>query len=102
MNGVNSFGNTLRAFRLGYRISRKRGAFVKLSDVDLKTVNVTLVPLYKKVPSKNSKSTHRCWWEYDDGPEAFLDLIPVLKNIRRVKRTISFDIYIETGESVLK
>jgi len=99
-----SFGATLRAYRLGYRISEKRGAFVRLADnPDGKTVNVTLVPRDRQVPRERGMSKeHRCWWESPIGGEALLDMIPAIRNVKKVKRTISFDVDFQTGERITK
>lgn len=99
-----TFGITLQAFRLGYRISYKLGAFVKIVDIDQNTLNVTVVPLDKRVPGtrgrKNTK--HYCWWETEAKGEDILALIPALRNMRGVKRILSFDIDRETGKRVTK
>lgn len=101
--GRSTFGAVLRATRLGYHISNKHGAFVRLSEVDDKTINVTLAPLDKHVPNARGNKMHYCWWEQkDDGEPPLLDLIPALQNVRMVKRLISFDINKETGERILK
>lgn len=99
-----SFGATLQAFRLGYRVSAKRQAFIKIVDVDARTLNVTVVPLHKRVPDARGKKgrEHYCWWETKHKGEDLIDLIPALRDVRYVKQTLSFDIDKETGERVTK
>lgn len=90
-----TFGSTLRAFRLGYHVSQKHNALVKVSDYpDGKKVSIKLVPIDGKVPHDKFKD-HRCWWERDG---ELLDAVPALRGIRNVKRIISFDVDAETGE----
>ncbi len=98
-----TFGMLLRATRLGYGLSDKHQAFVRICDVDNKTLNVTLSPLDRHVPNKNTPKNHYCWWEQkDDDEPPLLDLIPALQSVRRVKRLVSFDIDRETGERITK
>jgi hypothetical protein len=99
MSAVNSFGRTLRAYRLGYAPSHKHGAFIRLEVVNDKAVNVTLVPLSHQVPAGNRKKLHVVWWESREAKK-ILDLIPAIKGIRRVKEIISFDVDAETGERI--
>jgi uncharacterized Zn finger protein len=99
MSGINSFGRTLRAYRLGYAPSEKHGAFIRLEMVDDASVNVTLIPLNHRVPDGRRKKLHVVWWESSESKQ-ILDLIPALKNVRRVKKVISFDIDIDTGERI--
>lgn len=101
MSSLNSFGRTLRAYRLGYAPSHKHGAFIRLEIVDDKSVNVTLVPLNHQVPNSSRKKLHVVWWESQESKKV-IDLIPALKNVRRVKKIVSFDIDIETGERILQ
>jgi hypothetical protein len=101
MSGINSFGRTLRAYRLGYARSDKHGAFIRLEMVDDASVNVTLVPLSQRVPAGRRKKLHVVWWESPESKQV-LDLIPAVKNVRRVKKIVSFDIDIETGERITK
>jgi hypothetical protein len=92
-----TFGMVIRAARLGYHLSAKHGAFIRLCDVDETTVNVTLAPIDSHVPNSKPK-THYCWWEQKDADDPpLLDLIPALQNVRKVKKLISFDIDKETG-----
>lgn len=98
-----SFGVTLQAFRLGYRISDKRRAFVRIAEnADKRTLNVTLVPLYQRVPGTKGRKgkMHYCWWETDEKGEDVLDLIPAIRHVRRIKQTLSFDVDKETGERI--
>jgi len=96
-----TFGVLLRATRLGYHISDKHQAFVRICEIDDRTLNVTLAPLDQHVPSKNTPKIHYCWWEQKDKDEpSLLDLIPALQGVRKVKRLISFDIDKETGRRV--
>lgn len=99
-----TFGSALQAFRLGYRISDKRSAFVKLADVDCNTLNITLVPLHKRVPDTRGRKgqKHYCWWETEHKGEDVLDQIPSIRNVRKVKQILSFDIDRETGERITK
>lgn len=95
---VLAFGHTLRAYRLGYHVSDRLQAFVRICDVTDTTFNITLVPLYDKVP--NSKGNHRCWWECQNPDALFADM-PALKHVKKVKRTISFDVDMN-GERILR
>jgi hypothetical protein len=96
-----TFGMVLRAARLGYHISDKHRAFVRISDVDERTLNITLAPLAAHVPKQGGNKMHYCWWEQkDDGEPPLLDLIPSIRAVRRVKKVISFDIDREPGERI--
>jgi hypothetical protein len=91
-----TFGQRLRACRLGWRVSDKHKAYVRLScDEQSDYVTVSLSPLGQQVP-KDKIKTHVCWW---DNP-ALLDMIPALKGVKAPKKVIHFDIYKETGELV--
>lgn len=91
----------LRAARLGYHISDKHHAFIRIREVDDKTLNITAAPLDQHVPNKNTPKPHYCWWEQKDADDPpLLDLIPALQNVRKVKKLVSFDIDKETGERI--
>lgn len=95
-DGVTTFGQALRAYRLGYREYDRLRAWVRIAPVDEETVNITLSPYGLQVPKSKAKE-HLCWWE---GPPDVIRMIPDLKNVRRINRVISFDVLIDTGERV--
>lgn len=83
-----SFGATLRGARLGWRWSPKHRGFVRLSVNGDKAV----VQLYPNAlmpsPRGRSDSEYVVWWE----EPGLLDCIAELRNVRRVKRPIYFEV----------
>ena len=95
----NSFGQTLRAFRLGWRISEKHEAFIKVGVNQARTrCTVYVAPLGQQVPKDRDK-LHLCWWDDDKDPN-LLDLIPALKDVKAPTEAYSFDVNTETGEKL--
>lgn len=92
-----SFGTTLRAFRLGYRISDKHNALIKVAIYkDGKRVNIKIVPRHMAVPKDNFRE-YVCWWDRNG---KLLNHCRILKMVKNPKRIISFDVDAETGEMV--
>lgn len=92
--GVQTFGNTLRAYRLGFRESERLGAFVRVATPVNGQVWICVCPLDQQVLKQVPKE-HVCWW---DAGDSFFDSVPPLKNVRCVKRPLSFFVDAETGE----
>ena len=78
-----ALGPMIRAKRLGWGLSRRHGAFVRMSDAEGMNSRIELCPL-DAVPSKKLKGDHRCWWE----DEGILGLLPWLKYVTRIKRYV--------------
>lgn len=92
-----TLGQTIRAFRLGYRWTR-HGYFLRISDDGGKRFRIDLAPA-DNVPKHNTATkSHLCWWE-DSGDNGWgmIDQITPLKGVIRVKKPISFCIT-EEGE----
>lgn len=99
--GMNMFGSTLRAYRLGYGTSDRLQAHVRMSETRDGSINITLVPLYQKAPDTRKKELHFIWWDKNDGGgDSIFDTIPSLRHVRKIKRVISFDVDKETGERI--
>jgi ATP:corrinoid adenosyltransferase len=86
---TNSFGNHLRAYRIGYRVSTKFKCFAQIKKVG-ENFAITLCPLDEKPPQTKGKE-HICWWESEEG-EKIWDLIPMMKNIVRIKKILQFTV----------
>ncbi len=94
-DSIQTFGNTLRAYRLGFRESERLRAFVRVATPVDGQVWINVCPLNHLVPSKGQPKSHVCWW---DAGDTFFDSIPALKNVRRIKKPLSFVVDAETGE----
>lgn len=83
-----SFGTNIRAARLGYHWSERHGAFIRMATVGPRTF-IELAPV-SGVPNKSAAKVkeHRCWWE----EVGILDLIPWLRNVRRIKRYVAVEV----------
>lgn len=82
-----SFGSNIRAGRLGFKWSARHGAFIRMSTPSKDRTLIELAP-HNAVPSKKCKGEvgdFRVWWEMPQ----ILDMIPWLRNIRRVKKFIA-------------
>jgi hypothetical protein len=84
-----SLGTMIRSRRLGWGLSRKHGAFIRMSDgPDTPSGRTTVIELcpVNAVPSKKCPSGfHRVWWETPD----ILEMIPWLRGVTRIKRYVS-------------
>jgi len=74
----------IRAARLGWGLSRKHGAFIRLCDLENDRIVVELHPTNSIPKYKTDTGYHRVWWE---NPE-ILELIPFLKGVTRIKKFI--------------
>lgn len=82
-----TFGSVLRGARLGYRWSHKHRCFIRIGS-DGPPWEIRLAPS-GGIPNHPSKSEYRVWWEAED-PNAVLDMILPLRNVRGVRRLITF------------
>lgn len=96
-NRQNTFGKALRAYRLGYSHYGRLKAWIRIEDSGT-YINVTCVPFGEKVPN-GKKVPHVCWWE---GEEDLIAMMPALSNVKKINKTISFDIDRESGERITK
>lgn len=87
------FGMNLRAYRLGWGLSRRHGCYIRMTDCGINT-RVELCPI-DDVPNKMGGKTHRCWW---DDP-SILDMLPWLKPVKKIKQYVSLIIN-DSGEIV--
>lgn len=94
MDGAHRFGLAVRAYRLGYGMHDKHQCYLSVSENLDGSFHLTLVPLNQKVPSTLHKESYQ-WWT-DDPAGKFTDSIASLRNVKRVKKIISFDVD-ETG-----
>lgn len=96
---TNTFGQALRAVRLGYGMSDEHGAFIRLGDDAPTKVSVTLCPFGTRVATYRGDKQHVVWWESEEARK-ILDYIPALKTIGKIDKQIRFWIDKETGEKV--
>lgn len=86
-----SFGQMIRAARLGWRWSAKHGALIRMTT-DAARCYIQLWPGGQHVPDgrrgRTQEELHVVWWE-DAG---LLDKIDELRMVRRVKVPISFSV----------
>ena len=69
-------------------MSRKHGAFIRMSDAGPGRTLIELCPI-EGVPAKKCPGGHhRCWW---DSPE-LLDMLPWLRGVKQIKRYFSVTI----------
>jgi hypothetical protein len=78
-----SLGTMIRARRLGWGLSNRHGAFIRMSNDGGEQSMIELCPI-NAIPSKKI-DYHRCWW---DTPE-ILQMVPWLAMIRKVKKYIA-------------
>lgn len=97
MNG--HFGQYLRAARLGYRKSKRLGAFVRISDEPNGTFRIDLVPTdgRSKFPEDRASHLHRCWWEGD--AETFEEALATAPAISALRIDKTLTVYVnDDGE----
>lgn len=76
-----SFGDYLRAARLGWHWSEAHGCFVRTSDLSPETFLVEVAPA-GLIPAECSDGLYRCWWEGPKG-DAILQHCAVLQGVHR-------------------
>lgn len=83
-----TFGQVIRAARLGYHWAPRLQAMVRMSDCGPHT-EIRLCPADQlpKGASRGENPEHRCWWECK---EDLLGLIAPIRGIRAVKSPIRF------------
>jgi len=81
-----SFGHSIRALRLGWEASTKKGCWVRIAVVKEGVVCVQLHPLDGLVPARNNYKYH---YVIRGRPDV-IDAIPQLKHVVRVKRHIEY------------
>lgn len=88
MTPPRKFGTNIRAARLGFHWSEQHGAFIRMATAGERTF-IELAPA-SGVPNKSAArlKDHRCWWE----EVGILDLIPWLRNVRRIKRYVAVEV----------
>jgi hypothetical protein len=92
-----TFGQAIRAARLGYHWSEKHGCMIRI-DAQGPPWQINLCPpdaLPKGKGDRHTSGEYRCWWDKPD----VLDMIPDLHRVRGVKRPILFHVNDE-GERV--
>ena len=87
-----TFGQTVRAYRLGWRWSDRLQGLLRMSPTE-KGMLVQLHPA-GLVPSKTEVKNFVAWWEDVE----IIDACAPLRSIKRVKKPISFFVHSETGE----
>jgi hypothetical protein len=79
-----TFGQIIRAARLGYHWSAKHGAMIRMSDCGPHT-EVLICPPGQLPTHARENQMHRCWWECK---EDCLSMIVPLRGIKAVKKPI--------------
>lgn len=79
-----SFGTMIRAGRLGWGLSHKHGAFIRIWDEPNGKIVVELHPTNGVPKYKTDTGHHRVWWE----TPAILDMIPWLRGVTRIKKYV--------------
>lgn len=94
-----TFGTALRAARIGYGLSTKHNAYIRVTDEGPDTLRIVMIPLGEKLPSKG-RTIYYAWWEVENGEELLTDLSPAISRVKRVKKSLSFVIDKQFGELV--
>jgi len=95
-----TFGKTIRALRMGYRLSPTHGAWIRISWHSDELIRVDVVPHDQLVSATNKVKAHVCWWETRDDNDV-LDLCEPLTEIRNPDKSYRFIVNIN-GELVSK
>lgn len=87
MDNHTSFGTHIKLARHGYAYSNHMHGYMRLSDVPQGFL-IELLPVNPKHEwlSKN-EFPHRIWWDDEEG---IINLSPRLKQIKKVKKVMSF------------
>lgn len=87
--GEATFGQVLRALRMGFGWSKKRKAWIRISPAGDDRFRVDVVPGNTNIDGHNRVSEFFCWWE-DPDPDGLLDRSEMLKGISDPGKTMMF------------
>ena len=93
-----TFGQYLRAARLGYHRVKTIDAWVRISDAhDDRGSRWRIDVAEGLVPGRETRpKNHRVWWEVEGGEARLLEAIPLLATIRE-RATLPHTFYVDDG-----